>query len=89
MVVRSVEMMKRVLEQHHTHHLSNGGKLTPSTSPLPNPMLLSRLVLPPRGSPGGSETPPRDHRDQEQGFSEEEEEEEEDDQGPKDFRGEF
>lgn len=50
----------------------------------PNPMLLSRLVLPPRPSPGGSETPPPQHdRDQEDAdFSDE------DDEGPKDFRGE-
>ncbi|XP_021963856.1 protein nubbin isoform X2 [Folsomia candida] len=50
----------------------------------PNPMLLSRLVLPPRPSPGGSETPPPQHdRDQEDAdFSDE------DDEGPKDFRAE-
>lgn len=51
----------------------------------PNPMLLSRLVLPPRPSqsPGGSETPPHNDRDHEpeNDFSD-------DDEGPKDFRGE-
>jgi len=43
----------------------------------PNPMLLSRLVLPARPSPGGSESPTHNDHD----FSDE-------DEGPKDFRGE-
>jgi hypothetical protein len=53
------------------------GVATPTAVTSINPMLLSRLVLPARPSPGGSESPPPHHHPD---FSD-------DDDAPKDFRG--